>query len=220
QGASLWLDRFKTLTTQGDRITGASYVDVNAIIPGQTILAIAAVIVAVLFFVTAVIGRWRFPLIGTALLVVSSIVVGIAYPWVVTQFQVVPNQRTLEAPYYERNLEATKTAYGIDGLKKTDFEAVTDVEAGQLRADAATTASIRIMDPAIIGPTLRQLDQCRGYYQFTDPMDVDRDPIDGESQDTVVSVRELDMNQLGQAACWYNTTLVYTRGYGMVAAKG
>lgn len=220
QGASLWLDRYKTLTTQGERITGASYVDVNAIIPGQTILAIAAVIVAVLFLVTAVIGRWRFPLIGTALLVVSSLVVGIAYPWVVTQFQVVPNQRTLEAPYYERNLEATKAAYGIDGLEKTDFEAVTDVEAGQLRADAATTASIRIMDPAIIGPTIRQLEQYRGYYQFTDPMDVDRYEIDGESQDTVVSVRELDMNQLGQAASWYNTTLVYTHGYGMVAAKG
>ncbi|WP_434810328.1 UPF0182 family membrane protein [Microbacterium sp. bgisy189] len=220
QAVSIWLDRYKTLTTQGDRITGASYVDVNAIIPGQTILAIAAALVAVLFFVTAVIGRWRFPLIGTALLVVSALVVGVAYPWFVTTVQVIPNQRTIESTYYDRNLEATKFAYGIDGLEKSDFQAVTDAEPGQLRADADTTASIRIMDPAIISPTVRQLEQYRSYYQFTDPLDVDRYEIDGQSQDAVVSVRELNLDQLGSGASWYNTTLVYTHGYGIVAAKG
>ncbi|SBS70325.1 UPF0182 family protein [uncultured Microbacterium sp.] len=220
QAASLWLDRFKTLLSEGDRITGAAYVEVNAIIPGQTILAIAAAIVALLFFVTAVIGRWRFPLIATGLLIVSSLVVGVAYPWVLFNIQVRPNQQNLESEYYQRNIDATKLAYGIDGLEKSDFQAVTDAEPGQLRADAETTASIRIMDPAIISPTIRQLEQYRGYYQFTDPMDVDRYEIDGTSQDAVVSVRELDMTQLGQAASWYNTTLVYTHGYGMVAAKG
>ena len=220
QAASLWLDRYKTLTKQGDRITGASYVDDHAIIPGLTILAIAAIIVALAFFVTAVIGRWRLPLIGAGLLIVSSIVVGIAYPWVLYNISVRPNQETLESPYYQRNIDATKVAYGIDGLQKSDFQAVTDAEPGQLRADAETTASIRIMDPAIISPTVRQLEQYRSYYKFTDPLDVDRYQIDGQSQDTVVSVRELNLDQLGQAASWYNTTLVYTHGYGMVAAKG
>ncbi|WP_394278207.1 UPF0182 family protein [Microbacterium sp.] len=220
QAASLWLDRYKTLTTQGERFTGASYVDVNAVIPGLGIVAIAAAIVAVLFFVTAVIGRWRFPLIGTGLLIVSSLVVGVAYPWAVTQFQVAPNLETYEAPYVERNLEATKFAYGIEGLEKTDYEAVTTAEQGQLRADAETTASLRIMDPAVIGPTVRQLEQYRSYYRFTDPLDVDRYEIDGEMQDAVVSVRELNLDQLGTAQGWYNNTLVYTHGYGMVAAKG
>ncbi|OYC95101.1 UPF0182 family membrane protein [Microbacterium sp. Yaish 1] len=220
QGVSIWIDRYRTLVTPNDRITGAGYVDVNAVIPGQTILAIAAAIVAVLFFVTAVIGRWRFPLIGTGLLVVTSLVVGVAYPWFVNNVQVRPNQLTLESQYYERNIEGTKAAYGISGLEKTDFQAVTDVEPGQLRADADTTASIRIMDPAIIGPTVRQIEQYRSYYQFAEPLDVDRYQIDGKSQDTVVSVRELNVNQLGDAASWYNTTLVYTHGYGMVAAKG
>ncbi len=220
QAASLYLDRFKTLVEPSGRITGASYVDDKAIIPGLTILAIAAAIVALLFFVTAIIGRWRFPLIGVGLLVASSLVVGVAYPWFVNQFQVIPNQETLESPYYQRNLDATKLAYGIDGLEKSDFRAVTDAEPGQLRADAETTASIRIMDPAIIPPTVRQLEQYRPYYQFSDPLDVDRYTIDGVSQDTVMSVRELNLNQLGQAATWFNTTLVYTHGYGLVAAKG
>ncbi|WP_271171012.1 UPF0182 family membrane protein, partial [Microbacterium laevaniformans] len=220
QGVSIWLDRYKTLTQQSDRITGASYVDDHAVIPGLTIIAIAAAIVAVLFFVTAIIGRWRFPLIGVGLLVVSALVVGVAYPWVVTNLQVRPNQETLESPYYQRNIDATKKAYGIDGLTKNDFQAVTNVAPGQLRSDAQTTASIRIMDPAIISPTVRQIEQYRAYYQFTNPLDVDRYQIDGKSQDTVVSVRELNMAQLGQAASWYNSTLVYTHGYGMVAAKG
>jgi uncharacterized membrane protein (UPF0182 family) len=220
QGASLWLDRYKTLVEPGTRITGPGYTGVNAIIPGLTILSIAAIIVALLFFVTAIIGRWRYPLIATALLIVSAIVVGIGYPWVINQFQVRPNELSLEREYFQRGIDMTQQAYGIDGLEKTNFEAVTDVEANQLREDAATTAQIRIMDPAVISPTVRQLEQFRGYYQFADPLDVDRYEIDGVSQDTVVSVRELNMDQLGAAASWQNTTLVYTHGYGVVAAKG
>jgi uncharacterized membrane protein (UPF0182 family) len=220
QAVSLWLDRFKTLLSQGERITGAGYTDVNAIIPGLTILSIVAILVAVLFFVTAIIGRWRFPLIATGLLIVSSLVVGVAYPWFVNQFQVVPNQERLESQFYQRNIDATKKAYGIDGLEKIDYDAATTAEAGQLREDAETTSSIRIMDPAIIPPTVRQLEQYRSYYRFPEALDVDRYEIDGKSQDAVTAVRELNLSQLGQAASWYNTTLVYTHGYGMVAAKG
>ncbi|WP_106814300.1 UPF0182 family membrane protein [Microbacterium timonense] len=220
QGASLWLDRYKTLVEPGDRITGPGYTGVHAIIPGQTILAFAAVIVAILFFVTAIIGRWRYPLIATALLVVSAIVVGVGYPWVVNTFQVQPNRFTLEEEYYQRNVDMTHEAYGVDGLEQQDFAAVTDVTAGQLRDDAATTAQVRIMDPAIISPNIRQLEQYRGYYQFADPLDVDRYNIDGVSQDTIVSVRELDLDQLGAAADWQNSAVVYTHGYGIVAAKG
>ncbi|RLK49110.1 UPF0182 family protein [Microbacterium telephonicum] len=220
QAVSLWLDRYRTLVEKGERITGAGYTDVHAIIPGLTILSIAAAIVALLFFVTAIIGRWRFPLIATGLLIISSLLLGVAYPWFVNQFQVVPNQESYESEYYQRNIDATKAAYGIDGLEKEDFEAVTDVEPGQLRADADTTASIRIMDPAIIPPTVRQLEQYRSYYKFPATLDVDRYELDGQSQDTVVAVRELNLDQLGAAASWYNTTLVYTHGYGMVAAKG
>lgn len=219
QAASLWLDRYKTLVEPGTLITGPGYTGVNAVIPGQTILSIAAVIVSVLFFVTAVIGRWRYPLIATALLLVSAIVLGAAYPWIVNTVQVKPNELNLEAKYYQRNIDATQAAYGIGGLESTDFTATTDAEAGQLRQDADTTASIRIMDPAIISPTVKQLEQYRSYYQFQDPLDVDRYEIDGQSQDTVVSVRELDTSGIGSPT-WQNTTVVYTHGYGIVAAKG
>lgn len=222
QAVSLWLDRYRTLVEPGadDRITGPGYTGVHAIIPGQEILAIAAVLVAILFFVTAIIGRWRYPLIGTALLVVAAIVLGIGYPWVVNTFQVQPNRFPSEEKYYQYNVDMTHEAYGVDGLEQQDFTAVTDAEPGALRNDAATTAQVRIMDPAIISPLVRQLEQYRSYYKFADQLDVDRYERDGVSQDTVVSVRELDLAELGNAADWQNSAVVYTHGYGMVVAKG
>ncbi|GAA5150884.1 UPF0182 family protein [Microbacterium pseudoresistens] len=220
QGVSLWLDRYVSLVTTDDRITGAAYTGANATIPGLGILAILAVVVAILFFVTAVIGRWRFPLAGTALLIVAALVLGVGYPWAVTTFQVRPNQNTLQAEYYQRNIEATKGAYGISDLETTQFKAATDAEPGQLREDAATTGSIRILDPAIVGPAVQQLEQYRGYYQFPDVLDVDRYDIDGVTQDTVVAVRELNTDRLGDAQSWNNNTVVYTHGYGLVAAAG
>ncbi|MER7447414.1 UPF0182 family protein [Microbacterium sp. NPDC097977] len=219
QAASLWLDRFKTLVAQDDRIVGPAYTGVNATIPGLAILTIIAAIVAILFFVTAVIGRWRFPLAATALLIVASLVVGVGFPWAVTTFQVRPNQNAYQAEFYQRNIDGTKEAYGVADLETTPFEAETDAEAGQLRADAETTASIRIVDPAVISPAVRQLEQYRGYYQFQQNLDVDRYEIDGEMQDTVVSVRDLDMEGV-DVSNWNNRAAVYTHGYGLVVAAG
>ncbi|MGF3053549.1 UPF0182 family protein [Microbacterium sp. YY-03] len=221
QAVSLWLDRYATLIERraGDRITGPGFTGANAVIPGLTILSVVAVVVAVLFIVTAIVGRWRYPLIGTALLLVTSLVLGMGYPWFVDTVQVKPNQLALEEEYYQHNIDMTQKAYGIDDLEVTDFKAETEATAGQLRADAETTASIRIMDPAIISPTVKQIEQYRGYYQFAETMDVDRYDIDGESQDVVVSVRELNTGALGQSD-WQNTSIVYTHGYGIVAAAG
>ncbi|MFD5224978.1 UPF0182 family protein [Microbacterium sp. NPDC058342] len=220
QAVSLWLDRYLTLVQAEGRITGAAYTGANATIPGLAILSIIAAVVAVLFFVTAVVGRWRFPLAATALLIVASLVVGIGYPWVVTTFQVNPNLNAYQAPYYERNIEATKQAYGVADMEVTSFKAETDTAPGQLRSDAETTASVRIMDPAVIGPTVRQLQQYRSYYQFAQELDVDRYEIDGKTQDTVVSVRDLDMSKLGGGDSWNNRAAVYTHGYGLVAMAG
>ncbi|HRP99428.1 MAG TPA: UPF0182 family protein, partial [Terrimesophilobacter sp.] len=124
-----------------------------------------------------------------------------------------------EAPYLDRNIEATRAAYGVDGVVERHYPAVTDAEPGALRDDAATTANIRIIDPALITDTFRQFEQVRQFYQFSPYLDVDRYEIDGEVQDTVIALRELD--QAGQSSGgWYNDTVVYTHGFGVVAAYG
>ncbi len=219
QAVSIWLDQYATLTQDTGTITGAAYTEVNAGIPGRAILAGIAILVAVLFIVTAAIGRWRLPLIGTALLIVSGLVVGTIYPAIVERFTVVPNAKQVEAQYIQRAIDATTHAYGLDDLDVVSYDAVTTASQGQLREDAATTASIRILDPAIVSPTFRQLERVKQYYQFATHLDVDRYEIDGQTQDTVIAVREL--NQAGQTnSGWYNNTLVYTHGYGVVAAYG
>ncbi len=217
QAASLWLDQYRTLTGSSGIRTGAMFSDVNAVIPGKQILAGIAIIVAILFIVTAFTGKWRLPVIGTALLIASSLVLGVGYPWAVQQFQVGPDEKSLESEYIERNIAATRAAYGIEDVEKERYDAVTDAEPGALRNDATTTANIRIIDPEIVSPTFAQLEQIRQYYQFPGSLNVDRYEIDGQVEDTVSAVRDINIEE---QTGWYNRTLVYTHGYGLVAAFG
>jgi uncharacterized membrane protein (UPF0182 family) len=222
QAVSLWLDQYTTLSdpSAGFLATGAGYTEVNATIPGRAILAGIAMVVALLFVVTAIIGRWRLPIIGTALLLVSGLLIGSVYPAIVQRFQVQPSARTYEADYIERGIEATRDAYGVAGVEEVPYAATTDTEVGALREDAETTANIRIIDPSIVTRSFKQLEQFKQYYTFPDTLDVDRYEIDGVSQDTVISVRELNQEGLGDSRSGYNDTFVYTHGYGVVAAYG
>jgi uncharacterized membrane protein (UPF0182 family) len=87
-------------------------------------------------------------------------------------------------------------------------------------APPTTTANIRIIDPSLVTQSFKQLEQFKQYYTFPDNLDVDRYTIDGQTQDTVISVRELNQDGLGDSRSWYNDTVVYTHGYGVVAAFG
>lgn len=182
----------------------------HAVIPGKQILAGIAVLVAILFLVTAVTTwRRRLPVIGTALLLVSALVVGVGYPWAVQSLQVKPNEKTLEAEYLTRNIEATRKAYGVDhGAGRAPRRgAVTNTEPGQLRSDAVATSNIRIIDPAVVSPTFAQLEQSKQYYKFLSQLSVDRYKIDGRTEDTVSAVRDINIeDQKG----WVNRTLVFT----------
>jgi uncharacterized membrane protein (UPF0182 family) len=220
QGASLWLDQYSTLTSSAGLFTGASYSDVNAAIPGLQILALISVVVALLFLVAAFVGKWRLPVVATGLMVVSSLILGGLFPWAVQTFQVIPNERVLESPYIQRNLDATSKAFGIDTVERVEYNAVVDAEPGALREDAETTASIRILDPALVSSSFRQLEQFRQYYNFPNQLDVGRYEIDGKVQDTVLAVRELNQAGLGDSQSWYNNVVVYTHGFGVVAAYG
>lgn len=220
QAVSLWLDQYATMTSAKGLITGASYTDVNAVIPGLQILSAVAVLVAVLFIVTAFNGRWRFSLVGTAMLVVTGLILTMGYPWIMQRFIVDPSERSLEEPYIARNIELTREAYGLSDIEEVPYNATTDATAGALREDAETTASIRIIDPALVSASFAQLEQFKQYYAFPETLDVDRYNIDGTTQDAVVAVRELNQAGIGSSQSWYNQTLVYTHGYGMVSAFG
>ncbi|MGP7960412.1 UPF0182 family membrane protein [Sanguibacter sp. A247] len=224
--ANYWLDRYAILLSSAGGVTdapytGATYSDVHAVIPARAILAGVAIIVAILFLITAVRGSWKLPAIGVGLMIVSAVAIGALYPAFVERFQVRPNAQELESEYIQRNIDATRTAFGIDKVEVTDYDAKTTATAGALREDSETAASIRLLDPAIVSPTFTQLQQNRQYYAFSRSLQVDRYEIDGEKRDTVIAVRELNQAGLGEAQRnWVNDHTVYTHGFGVVAAYG
>lgn len=216
-----WLDQYSVLTSQGDRFEGASYTDVNAVIPSKQILAAIAVLVALMFIFTAIRGTWRIPALGIGVMVVGAVAIGGIYPAVVQRFQVNPNQQESEAPYIQRNIDATLAAYNLQDVETQSYNAQTDATPGALREDADTTASIRLLDPQEVSPSFRQLEQIRGFYSFADTLSVDRYEIDGESRDTVIAVREIDLDGLdANRRNWNSDATIYTHGYGVVAAYG
>lgn len=220
-GAQYWLARYELLTQEGAPVDGAMYSDINATLPAQSILAGISLVVAVLFIVAAFRGTWRLPMIGVVVTVVSSLLVGSVYPALVQQFRVTPNARQLESPYIQHNIDATLKAFGLDDLEYQTYAARTDVQPGQLREDADSTSQIRLLDPLAIAPAVRQLQQSRPYYSFDSGMRVDRYTIDGEKRDTVIAMRELNLDGLSEEQrTWVNLHTVYTHGFGVVAAYG
>ncbi|MFH8895545.1 UPF0182 family protein [Streptomyces coeruleorubidus] len=225
KAVAYWLDRYGLAVKSSDfratdNWTGLRYVDANAYLPAKTILFCIAVICALLFFATIWRRTWQLPVIGFGLMVLSAILIGGLYPAIVQKFQVQPNEQAKEAPYVEKNLEATRKAYGIDGTKVTDYSGTSKTEdKTTLRDDVGSTASIRIMDPNIVSPTFQQLQQIRNYYAFPNNLDVDRYAKDGKEQDTVIGLRELNLAGIPKKN-WINNHFRYTHGFGVVAAQG
>ena len=100
-----------------------------------------------------------------------------------------------------------------------DYNATLSTSAGQLAKDAATIANIRLMDPNVLSATFRQLQQIKPYYTFPESLDIDRYTVNGVSRDAVVAVRELNIDG-NPSRNWINDHLVYTHGFGFVAAYG
>ena len=219
KAGSYWLDRYALTLKDGRLITGLTYTDVNAVLPAKAILAAIAVICSILFFANIVRRSWSLPVAGVGLLLVSSLVIQTAYPAIIQQFQVKPSESNKEAPYIQRNIEATRAAYDIADVEIKDYNATLNASAGQLTNDANTISNIRLMDPNVLSATFRQLQQIKPYYTFAETLDIDRYQINNTQRDAVVAVRELNIDG-NPARNWINDHLVYTHGFGFVAAYG
>ncbi|APU42084.1 membrane protein [Streptomyces sp. NRRL F-4428] len=221
KAVAYWLDRYGLAVKSSDfkaadNWTGLRYVDANAYLPAKTILVAIAAICAVLFFATLWRRTWQLPVIGFGLMVLSAILIGGLYPAIVQKFQVQPNEQAKESPYVQKNIKATRDAYGIAGSEVTDYPGAPQTEdRSKLRPQADTTASIRILDPNIVSPAFQQLQQVKGYYAFPSTLAVDR----YSGQDTVIGLRELNIGGIPKNN-WINDHFKYTHGYGVVAAKG
>jgi uncharacterized membrane protein (UPF0182 family) len=219
KAVAYWFDRYALALKEGRLITGLTYSDVNALLPAKAILSAIAVICALLFFANIVRKSWLLPAAGTALMVISSVLIAGIYPGAIQQFQVKPSESSKEAPYIQRNIDYTRAAYGLDKVEMRDYNATLSTNAGQLAKDAVTIGNIRLMDPNVLSATFRQLQQIKPYYSFPESLDIDRYTVNGVSRDAVVAVRELNIDG-NPSRNWINDHLVYTHGFGFVAAFG
>jgi uncharacterized membrane protein (UPF0182 family) len=219
KAVAYWFDRYALALKEGRLITGLSYTDVNALLPAKAILAGISIICALLFFANIIRRSWVLPAAGVSLLVISSVLIAGVYPAAIQQFQVKPSESSKEAPYIQRNIDATRAAYGLSDVDVQDYQATIETSAGQLKNDEATISNIRLLDPTVVPSTFRQLQQIKPFYSFADSLDVDRYTIDGKKRDSVVAVRELSIEG-NPARNWINDHLVYTHGFGFVAALG
>lgn len=223
KAVAYFLDRYQLLfSDRNSKFDGASYTDLNAVLPAKLILLFIAVFCAVAFFAGAVLRNLQLPAIATVLLVLSSILVGAAWPAVLEQFSVRPNAIEKEAESISRNIDATRQAYGLteDKVETKPYAGKQNVSLDELRNDQATVGNVRLLDPAVISKTFTQFQQLRPFYKFPDKLDVDRYTVDGQLQDYIVAVRELYTAGIPQGQRdWINQHLIYTHGNGMVFAE-
>jgi uncharacterized protein len=222
KGVAYWVDRWGIdFSQRGTVTTGASYTDVNAVLPAKTVLAVIAVLCALLFFAGAVRRSAMLPAVGLGLLVLSAILIGGVYPAIIQQFVVKPNELTKETPYIRREIDQTRLAYGIKGVQVVPYNGLSTQSSAALHSQSAALPGFRLMDPSVVSRAFQQLQQVKGFYQFPGALSVDRYVLPGDGrvpQDLVVAVRGLSGPPAGQGN-WINTHLVYTHGFGFVAAR-
>ncbi len=223
KAVAYYLDRFGLAFSTRGRVQGASYTDVNAVLPAKNILIGVAVICALLFFANIYVRNIVLPAGALALLVLSAIVLGGVYPAYTQQFRVKPNEIEREAQFIQRNIEATRKAYSIDAAVTTTFNVAETTSTSNLQALAAdknTVPNTRLLDPNILPPTFTQFQRFRGYFGFNETsLDIDRYDFGDGVKDYIVAVRELRKAGLGaDQRNWINEHLIYTHGNGFVAA--
>lgn len=212
-----WLGRYELNFSQRGAVTGASYTDVNAELPALYLLIGVSVISIGLVLYSM--RRQGFLLPGAAigLLVVASIILQGAYPAAIQRLQVDPQELAQEERFLERNLEATRVAYGLDDIELRPFTITDDLSQDEVIDNEVTLRNIRLWDPQVLQTTYSELQALRPYYQF-DSVAIDRYEIDGELRQVMLSTREL--SQLPEGAdSWQNRHTFYTHGFGVVASQ-
>ena len=231
KGIDYYFQRFELVLSRNHVVNGATATNVHADLPARTLLIAIAAIAAALFLINIRQRGWTLPAVAVALWLLVYVLVGAAYPALYQALRVSPSESTKEQPYIQRNINATRAAYGLDNVKTDDnynySPTVTQSEvqgtSPQQLANQQTLANVRLLDPSVnLKNTFDKYQAQRAYYQFND-LDLDRYPLatagSGTPQltATVAAVRELN-SAASVLSGFVNKHLGYTHGYGAVLA--
>ncbi|WP_186382531.1 UPF0182 family protein [Amycolatopsis rhizosphaerae] len=217
-----FFDRYNLLLSDrgAPLFNGATYTDLNAVLPAKLILLCISAICAVAFFAGAFLRNIQLPAIALVLLILSGVLVGAAWPAILEQFSVKPNANQKEALSISRNMAATKDAFGLNSVQYIDYSGAGQATAAQISSDTTTVPNIRLLDPNVLSPTFTQRVGRENFYGFPAKLDIDRYEVGGKTQDYIVAAREINTaNLTGNQTSWINKHMVYTHGNGFVAAQ-
>jgi hypothetical protein len=205
-----FLGRYEMLYNEhGTFLVGVDFVDLNFGLPLQWLLIVACLAAAVLVSM----GRW---ILGASMAL--ALVVAFIVPPAVSALYVRPNEISLQRPYIQTHIHATRSAYGLEQrVREVEFKAQPEAPI-DVAHHKPTLDNVRLWDWRAFHDTVTQIQALRPYYVFHDS-DVDRYTIDGQYRQVLLTARELDLSQLPAArANWINPAFIYTHGYGLVLA--
>ncbi len=208
--AKFFFGRYDMVRNDHGFMVGIDYVDANITLPLQWLLIAACLFAAA--FISA--GRWVL-----AAAMVLALPIEFIVPRLVSGFYVKPNEISLERPYIDTHIHATRSAYGLEQrVKEIEFKTNNSVSIDPVKHKALLD-NVRLWDWRPFHDTVTQQQALRTYYVFGDP-DVDRYTIDGNYRQVLLEPRELDISQLPDArASWINPHFIYTHGYGLALAE-
>lgn len=208
-----WLGRYGILLSKRGVVFGAGFSDVYGTLPGYWTLTLATLAGAGVCLWLMRTGDLR-PLRWVALAIVLVWVGGrVVLPATLQAFVVVPNERTIERRFLRYNIQMTRFAYGLDGVKEASHPGDPVPTPDELRQHLSALDNVRLWDIEPLLDYLNQTQALRGYYGFSS-VDYDRYIINGRLRQVAIGTRELFLPP--DLRRWVNERLRYTHGYGVV----
>jgi hypothetical protein len=206
-----FLGRYEMVYNEhGSFLVGIDYVDLNFGLPLQWLVIGACLAAAVLVWLR----RWLL-----AASMALALVVDFALPGAISALYVRPNEISLQRPFIQTHIHATRSAFGMEQkIREVEFQAQPDAPIDTAQHKPLLD-NVRLWEWRPFHDTITQRQALRTYYTFHDS-DVDRYMIDGEYKQVLLAPRELDISQLPDArANWINPAFIYTHGYGLVLSE-
>jgi len=218
KAAGYVLQRYQLDVSTNGYVEGAGYADVHARLPALELLFFVSLFAAAILLYNIRRQGWTLPILAIGVWAFVALVIGVIYPAVLQALKVNPAQSTLEKPYIQRNITATRAAYGLDHVQVSAFKGNTSIAPAAVAANLTTLENIRLWDPdpSISLPTFQKLQDVRSYYTFQS-VAIDRYTIGGTLRPVIVGVRQMNPTDLPSSS-WVNTHLQYTHGQGLVLA--
>jgi uncharacterized membrane protein (UPF0182 family) len=211
------LAMFELLLSKHGFVFGAGYTDVNVRLPVYWVLLVLSLLLALLMLGNGILRRAPLLVGAPALWLAAVLVLLGVLPALVQRVSVTPSELTQERQYIQREIDATNTAYGLDGINVKDFPDKLQPSPELLARNTGTVSNIRLWDYQPLQDAYNQLQGIRTYYDFT-RVAIDRYHLSDGYHQVMLSARELSTGHLPQnAQTWVNIHLKYTHGYGAVA---